>query len=122
MTTSRECIVCHSTTAWTPLTFTHASSEYPGNHNSRLGLTCISCHTTNTDAATWRNATYRPACAGCHANDYESGPHTKVNNVSKYTVSELRNCAGACHIYTDATLTTIRTTRNGEHRVTDNEF
>ncbi len=50
--------------------------------------------------------------------DYESGPHTKYGNV-KYTVSELRNCSGACHIYTDSTLTTISRSRPGpQHRVT----
>jgi hypothetical protein len=120
MTTSRECNVCHSTATWTPLTFRHTSAEYPGDH--RAALACTACHTTNTDAATWRNSAYRPACAGCHANDYETGPHTKYGNV-KYTVSELRNCSGACHTYTDATLTTISRRRNGpEHRVTDSGF
>ena len=120
MTTARECNVCHSTSAWTPLTFRHTSSEYPGDHAGNLA--CTACHTTNTDAATWRNSTYRPACAGCHANDYESGPHTKYGN-TRYTVSELRNCSGACHTYTDSTLTTISRRRNGpQHRVTDGGF
>jgi hypothetical protein len=124
MTTARDCNVCHSTTGWTPLTFRHTSAEYPGDHNASLNLTCIRCHTTNTDAATWRNAAYRPNCAGCHAGDYKSGPHTKYSGTTtvKYTVAELKDCAGACHIYTDATLTTIRTRRNSEHRVTDRGF
>jgi hypothetical protein len=120
MTTSRECNVCHSTTAWTPLTFRHTSPNYPGDH--RVALTCTSCHTTNTDAATWRTPAYKPDCAGCHSNRYKSDPHTKYGNV-KYTVSELRNCSGACHVYKDSTLTTISRSRPGpQHRVTSSEF
>ena len=40
-------------------------------------------------------------------------PHDKVEGRSKYTVSELRNCSGACHVYADTTLTTIRKNRPG---------
>jgi hypothetical protein len=42
--------------------------------------------------------------------------------VIRYTVLELKNCAGACHIYTDSTFTVIRTTRSGHHRSTDGGF
>ena len=66
---------------------------------------------------------YQPDCAGCHASNFRSGPHDKTLQGTKYTVSELRNCSGACHVYTNATLTTISRTRNGpEHRVTSSEF
>jgi hypothetical protein len=93
---------------------------YPGDH--RVSLTCTNCHTINTDAATWRSPQYKPDCAGCHSNDYEPGEHTKYGNV-RYTVSELRNCSGACHTYTDSTLTTISRSRPGpEHRLTSNGF
>ena len=122
MSTLRECNVCHTTSVWTPISFKHTSTEYPGDHSTRLALTCLSCHTTNTDAATWKTPSYRPNCAGCHAGNYKSDPHTKVTNVSKYTVGELQNCTGACHIYTDATLTKIKTTRNSHHKVTDTSF
>ncbi len=38
-------------------------------------------------------------------------------------MSELRNCSGACHIYTDSTLTTIKERRSGpEHRITATKF
>jgi hypothetical protein len=41
----------------------------------------------------------------------------------KYTVSELRNCSGACHVYTDANMTTIYRTRNGpQHRASSRSF
>jgi hypothetical protein len=121
MQTARECSTCHKYPAWTPLTFRHTSSEYPGDHTG-TNPTCRDCHTTNTDQATWRNAAYRPKCAGCHASDYESGPHTKYGN-TRYTVAELANCSGACHVYTDSTLRTISKTRNGpQHRVTQRGF
>lgn len=122
MSTARECNVCHSVTAWTPLTFRHTSPEYPGDH--RGNLSCVDCHTTNTDQATWPSPAYRPDCAGCHANDFEPGEHTKIAGTNiRYTVGELRNCSGACHVYTDATLTTISRARPGpEHRVNGGEF
>jgi hypothetical protein len=38
-------------------------------------------------------------------------------------VSELRDCNGACHMYTDSTLTEIKKNRPGpEHRVSDSDF
>jgi hypothetical protein len=122
MITTRECIVCHSTTAWTPLTFRHTSPNYPGDH--RVALTCLSCHTSNSDQVVWRTPAYANSCAGCHASRYSSEPHTKIASPStRYTVSELRNCSGACHIYTDSTLTTISRNRPGpQHRVTNAGF
>jgi hypothetical protein len=116
-----DCNHCHTTTAWSPNNFRHiAGGGYPGDH--RVALTCLDCHASNTDAATWPAAAYKPNCAGCHAGDYETGPHTKYGN-AKYTVSELRNCSGACHTYTDSTLTTILRSRPGpEHRVTNSSF
>jgi len=129
MTTTRECNVCHLATAttWTPLIFKHTSPEYPGDHNASLNLTCSSCHTTNTDAATWKYATYRPNCAGCHANRFSSGDHpNKIQGTTstRYQVSELQNCTGACHTYTDSSLTTIAKggQRTGQHKVTDTRF
>lgn len=116
-----ECIHCHTTTAWSPHSFRHVTGGgYPGDH--WVALSCTDCHTTNTDAATWRSPAYKPDCAGCHSNRFKPDPHTKYGNV-KYTVSELRNCSGACHVYTDSTLTTILKRRAGpEHRITSNEF
>jgi hypothetical protein len=41
----------------------------------------------------------------------------------KYNISELQNCSGACHVYTDAKLTTIAKPRPaGHHKVTDGAF
>jgi hypothetical protein len=121
-----DCNHCHRTNAWTPNTFVHmAGGNYPGDH--RVAPACRDCHATNTDAATWTAPAYKPDCAGCHAQDYKPDPHQKYDlgggQKVLYTVGELSNCSGACHVYTDATLTTIRTPRPGpEHRVTQNEF
>ena len=98
--------------------FTHSAAEFPGRHNG--SVTCEDCHTGNTQAATWTSPAYKPDCAGCHANDYESDPHKKHENPDvRYTVSELRNCSGACHVYTNSSLTTIKELRNSNHRSTD---
>jgi len=103
------------------VTFRHTSSNYPGDHNS--SVTCRDCHGGNTEAATWTSATYRPDCAGCHANDYDAGEHRKTQSPStNYTVSELRDCSGPCHTYTDSSLTTIANRRDSEHRARDGDF
>jgi hypothetical protein len=105
--------------AWTPIRFTHTSAAYPGDH--RASVTCLNCHTTNSQTATWTSATYKPDCAGCHANRFKPGPHKKYETPTTvtYTVSELRDCSGACHVYTDSSLTTIKTNRNSHHRPSD---
>ncbi|MBT9444825.1 MAG: hypothetical protein IV086_03895 [Hyphomonadaceae bacterium] len=120
--TSLQCDECHATSTWTPLTFRHSSADYPGDH--RGNLTCRSCHTTNAQAVTWTTPAYQPDCAGCHANDFRSDPHKKWESPTtvRYTVSELRDCSGACHIYTNSSMTQIKETRNSEHRVNDAGF
>ena len=119
--TNQQCDQCHNTTAWTPVTHRHLSPNYPGDH--RVRPACTDCHGGNSDTVTWPAPQYQPDCAGCHASNFRSGPHDKTLQGTKYTVSELRNCSGACHTYTNATLTTISKTRNGpEHRVTQSEF
>ena len=92
-----------------------------GDH--RAAVTCVNCHTSNAQTIAWRNPAYAPDCAACHANDFRSGPHRKHQNPDvNYTVSELRDCAGACHIYTDSSMTTIATRRNSEHRPSGGGF
>ena len=88
--------------------------NYPGDH--RKVNNCTGCHTTNTEAPTWRSPTYKPFCAGCHAKDYKAGEHKKVDNPKiLYTVGELKDCSGACHTYTDNTLSVIKKRRSGKH-------
>jgi hypothetical protein len=83
----------------------------------------MACHQSNSQTATWTAPAYRPDCAGCHVNDYKSGSHKKYENPdANYTVSELRDCSGSCHIYTDSSMTTIKKSRNNEHSVNDGGF
>jgi hypothetical protein len=127
--TARDCNYCHKYPNWQPLSFvttsggqgSHLSATYPGDHTG-VKPTCIACHTTHGDTVPYRNAAYAGSCAGCHSNSYKSSPHTKYGTV-KYTVSELRNCSGACHIYTSSALTTIQSRRAGpQHKVTSRSF
>lgn len=119
--TIQECDRCHSTSSWLADVFSHASPNYPGDHSAPLA--CTDCHTSNSQIITWAVAAYQPNCAACHAQDYREGPHTKLLSPQvSYNVSELRDCAGACHIYTDGTFTTILQLRSGNHRASDSEF
>jgi hypothetical protein len=121
MVTTRACDACHrSTTAWLPATYSHTSPAYKQHSAS---VTCLSCHKSNTEAATWTFAAYKPDCAGCHAGTFKPSAHKKVDSPAiYYTVAELKDCSGSCHEYTNATFTTIRRTRSGEHRATDGGF
>ena len=58
-----------------------------------------------------------------NAREFEGGPHKKVDTPKiLYTVGELRDCAGACHVYKDASMTTIEKTRSGEHRASRGDW
>jgi hypothetical protein len=121
MTTALDCSTCHRYPNWTPVSFAHSSTEYPGGHRSATA--CTTCHTTNTDHATWQFAAYRPQCAGCHASLFKPEAHDKTAEGMKYNVAELQNCTAACHVYTDAKMTTIAKARPaGHHKVTDGAF
>jgi hypothetical protein len=119
--TSRDCDECHTTRAWEPDTFRHISASYPGDH--RRDLACSECHRANSDAVQWPFASLQPDCGGCHQADFKPGPHKKYENPeTKYNVSELRDCTGSCHVFKDSSMSEIKETRNGEHRVDDGEF
>jgi hypothetical protein len=121
MTTSLDCATCHHYPNWSTVIFAHTSAEYPGEH--RGSPACTACHTTNTDKATWQFAAYRPGCGGCHANSFKPQAHPKTVEGMTYNISELQNCSGACHTYTDAKLTTISKARPaGHHKVSDGAF
>jgi hypothetical protein len=112
--TTRSCDACHRTTAWTPaLAYVHTSPYYRA-HNT--GVTCAACHTTNSEVIVWPAPAYKPDCAGCHASDFKPGAHKKSESPQVlYTVGELKDCSGSCHLYTDNTFTAIKKTRIGEH-------
>jgi hypothetical protein len=119
--TAQECDTCHATARWVPSTFQHRSAAYPGNHAGNPP--CTACHGGNSEIVTWSMPAYQPDCAGCHANDFKPGPHRKIENpATQYTASELRDCSGACHTYSDATLSTITSRRSGEHSVSRRDW
>ena len=104
--TAQDCGLCHNPNAWTPADYRHTGLPYEPLDHPGTQL-CTDCHQTNTELVNWRSPAFQPDCAGCHANDYASGPHKKHENPDRrYSASELRDCSGACHIYTDSSMTT----------------
>jgi hypothetical protein len=113
--TTLPCESCHRSATWISPSYRHASPAYV-NHGPGPG--CISCHTTNAQTVPWKFPASRLGCAGCHADKYRPQSHPKFMRPAAvyYTVTELRDCAGACHIFTDNTQRTILTRRFGVHR------
>ena len=106
-----QCDACHTTDTWANQgTFDHcpdtnrnnnSCGTYPGDH--RIGKTvCVDCHTNNeaSPVSYPRDPRYAPACAGCHAGDFErEGDHIGGNNG---TVEQNKNCGGSgCHRVND---------------------
>ena len=116
-----DCSTCHSFPNWSVLHFRHVSAAYPGDH--RVALSCTSCHSSNTDAIPWRSPANAGSCAGCHAANFKPAAHPKTVKGQYYTVNELANCSGACHVYSDSTQSTITRSLPGPyHRVSDAAF
>lgn len=114
--TSLQCDDCHTTTSFLNPNYTHNTMGL----THRATVTCRSCHTSNNSTITYTAPGYAPDCAACHSNNYQTGPHKKVDSpLISYTVSELRDCTTSCHIYTDNTFTTIEQRRDSRHRPTD---
>ncbi len=118
---SRDCSTCHSYPDWSVVRFRHSSAAYPGNH--RATLACSACHTSETEAVPYPSPANAGTCAACHAKDFKPAKHPKVIKGADYTVSELANCSGACHVYSDASASTLAKSLPGpHHRVTDATF
>jgi hypothetical protein len=64
------------------------------------------------------SAGYKPTCAACHAAKYKPAAHLKfiAPHPMPYALPEVKDCSGACHVYTDATLRTIKERRASRHR------
>ncbi len=121
MSSKVDCATCHSYPDWSVLRFVHTSARYPGDH--KVALTCTSCHTTNTDQIPWLAPAGAGTCAGCHTKDYVPVKHPKTVSGLLYTVSELGECTGACHVYSDTSLKTVSKSLPGPyHRVSDAAF
>ncbi|MBS0365036.1 MAG: hypothetical protein JSR67_04330 [Proteobacteria bacterium] len=115
LATHLDCSSCHNFPDWSVIHFHHRASAYPGEH--RKALTCVSCHTGNTEQVPYQAAAYAGACGGCHARDFVAAKHPKFKG-QDYSVGELANCTGACHVYSNAALTTVLKSQPGpRHRV-----
>jgi hypothetical protein len=110
------CDTCHQTRFWSPVTkYRHMSPAYV-DHGP--GIECASCHAASSQAVAWKFPAYRMTCAGCHADKFRPMAHIKFERPAKvyYTVSDLRDCAAACHTYADGTQRTIVTRSFSRHR------
>jgi hypothetical protein len=114
-TTALPCESCHRTVSWISVSYRHASPAFV-NHGP--GLSCTSCHTTNAQTATWKFPAFRPDCAGCHGDKFRPQSHPKSMRpvTIYYSITELRDCTGACHIFADTSQKAILTRRFGVHR------
>ena len=134
---SNTCEDCHSPGSWASAGFDHSGTT--GNcfscHNGvdatgkNLGHTqstntCEDCHSPGS----WLNVNFDHAavtgsCGSCHSSDFRSEPHIKVESPRiLYNSSELNDCTGACHIYTDPSLSTILTRRPRHHSIPPGEW
>ena len=77
-----DCEACHTTTAWTPATFS-GDHTFPLNHGESGQVSCTTCHPVNYTTYT---------CYGCHE-------HTESNIISEHReegISDFQNCV-ECH-------------------------
>lgn len=87
--TTMSCDACHTTQTFAGADYDHTGGNYPGDH--RGNPDCTECHGGNSPAVTWSAPGYIPDCAGCHANDYDSGEHDG-------SLSTNRDCGNSgCH-------------------------
>jgi hypothetical protein len=116
-----DCSSCHAYPDWNVVHFRHSGMAYPGKHRADIG--CSTCHTSNTEAVPYPSPANAGTCAGCHARNFTPASHPKDTKGVSYTVSELANCSGACHVYSDLTQATIAKRLPGpHHRVSDATF
>ena len=95
--TTQECGACHDQNTWLPVRFSHSAPAYPGDHGPQVD--CTGCHRQNNQTVSFPSPAFKPDCAACHAGDFAPRKHEKVRNESFYSVTELSDCTGACHIY-----------------------
>lgn len=121
MTTQIDCARCHSYPDWDALHFRHVSGAYPGDH--RGAPACVACHTSDSDRVPYPSPANAGTCAGCHAKDFKPAAHPKTTKGQDYTVTELANCSGACHVYSNTTPPQVSKSQPGpHHRVSDATF
>ncbi|HEY4974753.1 MAG TPA: cytochrome c3 family protein, partial [Steroidobacteraceae bacterium] len=121
MVTARDCATCHSYPDWDVVSYRHQSAAYPGNH--RAALSCASCHSSHTEQVPFSSPADAGSCGGCHARQFKPEAHPRTTKGALYSATELHDCTGACHVYSDTPAGGIAKSRSGPyHRVTDAAF
>jgi RNase P subunit RPR2 len=134
---SNACENCHSPGSWQNAHFNHvnvtascfschngSTATGKGAQHIQSSNTCEDCHSPGS----WLNVRFDHAqvmgdCGSCHASDFKMDAHKKVDSPTIfYTATELRDCTGACHFYTDSSFTTILERRSGEHGIPPAEW
>src|SRR5262249_3749409 len=101
--TALACDSCHPTPSWTPLAkYRHMSPAFVVHGPC---VACRTCRAGTSQVVAGKFPAYRLSCAGCHADKFRPTAHLKFERPAKvyYTVSDLRDCAAACHTYADST-------------------
>ena len=101
----QDCTVCHATTAWTPASFSHATTNFAltGAH---VSVTCVSCHIGGVFKGT------PTTCYACHKTDY-----TGITNPNHVAAGFPTTCS-TCHtttVWTGATFTHSQFPINSGH-------
>jgi len=71
----QTCVTCHTTAAWSPATFNHATFANFALTGAHATLTCVQCHVNNNYNLT------STACATCHMTDFNgtTSPNHKTS-------------------------------------------
>ena len=114
--TSLPCETCHRTNSFVPDIYRHDGGDHASDP------ICTKCHSGNNSNVSYKFGGFGTSCAACHMDDYKQDAHKKSEVPSPtvfYTVSDLQNCAGACHFYENGS---IKESRTGEHSINQGEF
>lgn len=80
---SQECTQCHTTVAWTPATFDHASTSFPLS-GAHLSTSCQQCHVGGNYQIVYSD------CYQCHQDDFQAA--STLNHVSLNFSHNCENC------------------------------
>ncbi len=85
---SSDCTTCHTTTAWSPSTFNHGTTQFALTGAHASVTPCTACHTVSPWSSQSTN------CYSCHTSDYNN-----TNNPVHSTAGFPTTCA-TCHTTT----------------------
>lgn len=72
----------------------------------------------NSQFQVWRNSDYAPDCGACHSSKYRIEKHLKVEEPKVYySLAELQDCNGSCHMYDNNSFSSIKEARSGKHTI-----